>query len=577
MEEEKLLNLRHSCAHLLAAAVLDLYPKTKLAIGPAIENGFYYDFEFKEHLSEKDLPKIEKKMRELVKKWESVDRTEVTKEEARKEFKGNPYKFELIDEIVKKKEPLTVYWSGKFKDLCRGGHVKNPSKELKHFKLLSIAGAYWRGDEKNKMLTRIYGTCFPTKQELDKYLWQLEEAKKRDHKKLGKDLDLFLISKDIGGGLPIFTPKGTILRNIIEKYLIELKRKNHYQFVWTPHIARGSIYKTSGHLGKYDAMFNPMKLDREDYYIRPMNCPHHFQIYLNKPRSYRELPMRIAENGTVYRNEKSGELNGLFRARSLTIDDTHTIMKFQDTHEELVDVLNMIKEILKDFGFSDYVARISLSDPKNREKYIGDRQEWERAESALKRTVEHLGMEPAIGIGEAAFYGPKIDIMVRDSIGREWQLSTVQLDYQQPHNFKLTYTDRHGAEIPAVVLHIAMIGSLERFIGILIEHYAGAFPLWLAPIQVAVLPVSEKHNKKALDVVQTLENGEIRAELGGENKTLGNKIRAATLQKIPYLVIIGYRESEATVAVRTREGKDLGQKPLKDFIASLKKDIEKFS
>ncbi|MDO8497100.1 MAG: threonine--tRNA ligase [bacterium] len=580
MNQSELDNLRHSSAHLLAAAVMEIWPNTKRTIGPAIENGFYYDFQFSQPISEKDFSRIDQKMRELLKKWEGFERKEVTEKEAKELFKDNPYKLELIEEISQKGEALTLYTSGNYIDLCRGGHVENPKEMLRHFKLLSIAGAYWRGNEKNTMLTRIYGTSFPTKEELEKHLWMLEEAKKRDHKKIGKELELFLISDDIGAGLPIFTPKGTTLRTLVSDYLTHKKQENGYQFVWTPHIAKSQIYHTSGHWGKYDAMFSPMKLDDEEYVLKPMNCPHHFQVYLYRPRSYKDLPYRIAENGTVYRYEKSGEVSGLLRVRALTIDDTHTFVRISQTAEELEKVLTMIKEILKTFGFDNYKARISISDPANPSKYLGSREAWEKAEKTLQEKAEQLFGNVIVGVGEAAFYGPKIDVMVQDSLGREWQLSTVQLDYNQPQNFHMVYTNEEGKEEYPAILHIAMIGSLERLLGILIEHYAGAFPVWLSPIQVAILPISDKHREHAQKVLKIFQEAGIRAELNDDKKTLGAKIRHSTLQKVPYMVIIGDKEIEGAgskVSVRTREGKDLGQMGTNDFVVKLKEHIENFS
>jgi len=577
-------SLRHSCAHLLAKAVLELWPGSHNAIGPSIENGFYQDFDLGNiKISETDLPKIEEKMRKILPSWTHFEFSEITLKEAEKLFKHNPYKLELAKEFASEGKKLTTNNPGNFLDLCKMTHVENPAKELCYFKLLSVAGAYWRGNEKNKMLTRIYGTCFSTKKELDNYLWQQEEAKKRDHRKLGKELDLFLISEQIGSGLPIFTPKGTILRELIENYLVSVKKKAGYQFVWTPHIARAQIYKISGHLGKYDAMFNPIELNGEDYILKPMNCPHHFQVYLSRPRSYKELPMYIAENGTVYREEKSGELAGLFRVRSLTIDDTHAIVRIESIHEELAKVINLIKKVLQDFGFKKFKARISTSDAKNQKKYIGPRRDWEKAETALKETAKKVGLDYEIGVGEAAFYGPKIDVMIKDSLGREWQLSTIQLDYQQPKNFNLMYIDEKGLSRPTAVLHIAMIGSIERFVGVLIEHYSGKFPLWLSPVQVTIIPIADRHIKYVSSIVDTIELQRIRVELDSRQETVGSKIRDAALQKVPYMGIIGDRETESRalkvedrkISVRTREGKDLGQMKFSAFLQKLKEEIDK--
>lgn len=589
MDKNNLDSLRHSCAHLLAAAVLFYYPKAKLTLGPSIENGFYYDVDFgPEKFSEEEFSKMEQKMHELVKKWGKFEGIKVNSNEAMKQWNNNEYKQELIKGIVDRKEEITIYKAGEFSDLCRGGHVDNPKEQLKYFKLLSIAGAYWRGNAKNKMLTRIYGTCFPTKEELENHLKMLEEAKKRDHRKIGETLELFTISNLIGSGLPIFLPKGEIIRSTILKYLTDIKKSNCYQFVWSPHIARSETYHISQHWGKYDAMFAPMKLDKEEYVLKPMNCPHHFQVYLNRPRSYKELPFRIAENGTVYRNEKSGEVSGLVRVKALTIDDTHTFIRYSQTMEEVNEVLKMIIKILNTFGFNNYVARISIGDKKHPEKYLGSPEEWERAENALKRGADNLKIKYEVGEGEAAFYGPKIDIMVNDSLGRSWQLSTVQLDYNQPKNFNMKYVDEEGKEDYPAILHIAMIGSIERFMGILIEHYAGAFPLWLSPVQVVILPISEKFLEPAQKVKDELEKNNIRVELNADNKSLGGKIRQSTLQKIPFMIIIGekedqrskikdQKEKELFVTVRTREGKDLGMMEIKKFINQIKSQIENFS
>lgn len=564
----------------MAAAVMEIWPDTKRTIGPAIENGFYFDFEFASPISESDLPRIDQKMRELVKSWKGFEKHELSAGDAKKEYPNNPYKHELIEEFTKNGEKVSFYKSGSYWDLCKGGHVENPREQLKHFKLLSVAGAYWRGDEKNKMLTRIYGTAFATKEELEKYLWQMEEAKKRDNRKLGKDLELYLISQQIGSGLPILMPKGALIKKIIEDDLYSEKRKIGYQFVWSSHIAKSQIYHTSGHWGKYDAMFAPMKLDDEDYVLKPMNCPHHFQYYLNSPRSYKELPFRIAETATVYRNEKSGELGGLLRVRSLTIDDGHTFIRLDQTNEELELVLVIIKKILERYGFREYRARISTSDPDNQQKYLGDRDAWVRAEEALKKQAEKLFDSVSVGVGEAAFYGPKIDVMVKDAVGREWQLSTVQLDYNQPKNFEMKYTDENGEEVYPAIVHVAMIGSIERFMGILIEHYAGAFPLWLAPVQVKIVPVSEKFGDYAKKVKDMFNAASIRTELDMDAKSLGYKIRQATLQKVPYMIIIGEKESasgsDMLISVRSRDGKDLGTLSASEFLKKLQNDIEHY-
>ena len=570
--QNDLNHLRHTTAHLLAKAVLELWPGSHNAIGPAIENGFYQDFDLGQvKISEADFPKIEQKMTDILPTWKQFEKKEVSAQQAKELFKHNPYKYELAEEFAKEGKRITVNDPGNFLDLCKGGHIKNPSKELKHFKLLKIAGAYWRGDEKNKMLTRIYGTVFPTKEELDHYLWQQEEAKKRDHKKLGQQLELFVISQEIGGGLPIFLPKGRILRDVVEQFITDEKKKRGYQFVWSPHLAESKVYKRSGHWQKYDAMYPPIKLEDEEYVPKPMNCPHHFQVYLAKPHSYRELPIRIAENGTVYRNEKSGELNGLLRVRSATIDATHTILRHDQIESEMNGVLDLIDDIFKAFGFKEYRARVSIRDPKTPDKYMGKVEVWDQAEKVLIDAAKKRGISYFVGEGEAAFYGPKIDFLVKDSLGREWQLSTVQLDFVQPENFDLNYTDEQGKQAKPAVLHIAILGSIERFIGILIEEYAGAFPLWLSPIQVIILPISEKQLDYAQKVNNELLKNGIRSEVDDQNETLGKKIRNWEMQKVPYIAVVGQREQDQQMVAPRKRGE--GNKEaisIETFIEELK-------
>lgn len=576
MQQDDLNHLRHSTAHLLAAAVLELYPNTKPTIGPAIDSGFYYDFDFGEvKLSETDLPKIEQKMHEIVKTWDKFERIEVAQETAIKQFSKNEYKKELIDELVKTNEQISFYKSGNFTDLCRGGHTDSPNKELKHFKLLSIAGAYWRGSEKNKMLTRIYGTAFSTKKELDDYLTQQEEAKKRDHRKIGKEQELFLISQEVGSGFPIYMPKGFLLRRALEAWLTKEKEQRGYKFVWTPHLGKSDLYKKSGHWQKYDAMFNPMKLDEEEYVVKPMNCPHHFQIYLERPRSYKELPLRIAENATVYRYEKAGELNGLLRVRALTQDDSHIIVRHDQIADEINNILELTFKVYKTFGFSNYRARISVRDRNHPEKYLGKPETWDKAEKALIDAVKKHNIGYFVGEGEAAFYGPKIDLMVKDAIGREWQLTTCQLDFVQPENFNMNYINEEGKEERPAVLHVAVLGSVDRFLGILIEHYAGNFPTWLAPIQVKTLPIADRHLDYANKVAGELRKANIRAEVDERSERLSAKIRDAQLNKVNYMLIVGDKEEEANlVSQRGRSGKDYGQVKLEEFITNIKQEID---
>lgn len=571
-------NLRHSCAHLLAAAVLELWPGSHNAIGPAIENGFYQDFDLGSiKISEADLSKIEQKMREIVPTWKKFMFKEVTLEEAKKLFKHNPYKIELAKEFAGEGKKLMTNNPGNFLDLCKMGHVENPTRELRYFKLLSIAGAYWRGSEKNKMLTRIYGTCFPTKEELEKYLWQIEEAKKRDHRKIGKQQELFLISQEAGSGFPIYQPRGFLLRRNLEEWLTREKESRGYQFVWTPHIAKSDLYRKSGHWQKYDTMFSPMKLENEEYVAKPMNCPHHFQIFLERPRSYRELPLRIAENATVYRFEKAGELNGLLRVRSLTQDDSHIFVRQTQIAEEIDRILDLAILIYETFGFSDYRTRISVRDLTTPEKYMGNPKSWDKAEQALIDAVKKRKMPYFMGTGEAAFYGPKIDIMVRDALGREWQLTTCQVDFVQPENFDMHYTNEEGQQERPAVLHVAILGSYDRFLGILIEHYAGSFPVWLSPTQVVLLPISEKQKDYAYEVYNELKKAHIRIELNAENESLNSRIRKTELLRVPFILVVGDKEKETkTISVRRRlEGKSLGQLSINHFITLLQAAIDK--
>lgn len=560
----------------MAAAVKSFWPNAKNAIGPAIEDGFYQDFDLGDvKISDDDLKKVEEKMRQILKTWGSFEVKEVSVAQARKDFADNPYKLELIDELAKQGKEITENDPGNFLDLCKGGHAEDPQKELQHFKLLSIAGAYWRGDEKNAMLTRIYGTAFPTKEELDHFLWQQEEAKKRDHKKLGRDLDLFLFSPSVGPGLPLLMPKGFILRRTIEEYLTKLKENNGLQFVWSPHIARSELYKQSHHWQKYDAMMPPLVIEEDEYTLKPMNCPHHFQIYLAKPKSYRDLPLRLAENATVYRYERSGVVNGLFRVRAVTQDDSHWFIPHHLLDAEIDKALDLTQKIYQDFGIEKYYARISTRDPKTPDKYLGKESVWKKAEEELVRSVKKRGISYEVGIGEAAFYGPKIDIMVEDSLGREWQLTTIQLDFNQPENFNLEYTDSDGSKKKVAVLHIAFLGSLERFIAILIEHYEGAFPLWISPIHVVIIPIADRHAKHAFSIVEILKNESIRVQLDERKESMQAKIRDGSLQKVPYIGIIGDKEmaDKNVLSLRSRKGEDLGQISLSSFISKLQDEI----
>src|SRR3989338_4784533 len=502
MNDSNLDNLRHSCAHLLAHAVKLLYPGANNAIGPAIENGFYQDFDMgKWKISEEDFPKIEAKMREILPMWQKFSFNEVSLAEAKRLFKDNKYKVEMAVEFAKEGKKLMTNDPGDFLDLCKMGHVENPSKELTHFTLLSVAGAYWRGSEKNKMLTRIYGTCWPSKKELDAYIRQLAEAKKRDHRILGSQLDLFVIHEDIGRGLQMLTPKGTVIRNAILEYERKLEREMGFTEVWTPSIAKSEIYKRTGHWEHYrDVMYAPFGIDNEVYVLKPMNCPHHYMIYASRPRSYRDLPMRLSEPGTCYRYEKSGELGGLIRVRALTIDDSHILMREDQIDAEFGLCINLILKMFLSFGLKEYWVRLSLNDPADHIKYIADPKTWEKAGKKLEDIVKSHKLKVELATGEASFYCPKIDFMVNDAIGRQWQMSTLQLDLFMAERLNLEYTDVDGTKKHPVILHRGLTGSLERTIGLLIEHYAGAFPVWLSPVQAMVIPISDQQ----LDYAQNI-------------------------------------------------------------------------
>lgn len=568
--------LRHSCSHLMAAAVMELWPNAELTLGPAIEEGFYYDIDFGDtKISEADFPKIEEKMHEIVKSWKGFEKNVLTKEEALKEFAGNEYKEELIEEHSKDGE-LTVYQSGDFRDLCRGGHVEHPSEELKYFKLLSVAGAYWRGNEKNKMLTRIYGTIFPTQKELDEFIALREEAKKRDHRKLGKELDLFTFSEMVGAGLPLFTPKGALIRRLLNEYVESMQSAEDYTQVWTPQIVKADLFKTSGHYDKYkENLFKvTSNYSDEEFYLKPMNCPQHTQIYASKARSYKDLPIRLTDFAMLYRDEKPGELGGLARVRSFSTDDCHVFCREDQVDEEIDKALQMTKEIMKTFGLT-YRYRLSTRDPEHPEKYIGDPKIWDKTEKWAVEIMNRNDIEYFDGPGEAAFYAPKMDLIAKDSLGREWQLSTVQIDYFLPERFKLTYTASDGTEKRPVMIHRAILGSSERFMMVMIEHFGGNFPTWLTPVQVKILPIAERHLDYAKKVLGELKKAGIRTELDDRSETLGNKIRNAQSEKVSYMFIVGDKEIEKNaVAVRKRSGEDLGSKDLNDFIKAIKKEIE---
>jgi len=572
---EELDRLRHSAAHLLAAAVLKLWPDTKLAIGPAIEDGFYYDFEFSEPISEKDLPKIEKQMKKLLPDWTEFTHREVSALEARQHFKGNSYKLEIIDEIEEKGGKITLYTSGEFTDLCRGGHVDRPREAIKYFKLLSLAGAYWRGDEHNTMLTRIYGTAFPAQKDLETHLVMLEEAKKRDHRKLGRDLDLFTFSPLVGPGLPLFTPRGTVIRNELEQFLRSLQEPRGYQQVTIPHLAKGDLYKTSGHWDKFQDKLFFVRGREDEFVIKPMNCPHHTQIYAARPRSYRDLPLRLAETTTIYRDEKPGELLGLSRVRSITQDDAHVFCTAEQLPEEIATVLALVKDFYAAFDF-ELETHLSLRDPATPDRYLGDDALWDMAETQLAAVLDKAAMEYVRDEGEAAFYGPKIDFVARDSLHRRWQLATIQLDFTMPERFSLTYTDQDGGQQTPVMIHRAITGSLERFMAILLEHYAGALPLWLSPIQVAVLPISDDQNDYAQSVVAQMKEAGLRVEVDDRSESVGKKIREAELMKVPIMLIVGKKEAEAKeVSVRSRDEGDEGPRSIEGLVQELVKRVAK--
>ena len=559
---ENLAHKRHTLAHLLAAAVLELYPDAKNTIGPAIDNGFYYDFEFSTPVKEEDLKEIQKKMKKLSNFWTEFTHKEVSESEAKEYFKNNPYKLELINEILAKGEKITFYTCGGFTDLCRGGHVQNPAKEIEDgsWKLSRLAGAYWRGDEKNKMLTRIYGLAFDTKEELEKYEWTQEEAKKRDHKRLGREMKLFTISELIGAGLPLMQPKGMVIRKTIEDYLWDLHKDKGYSRVWTPHIAHENLYVTSGHASKFgDELFRVQ--GREDKFImKPMNCPHHMQIFADNQFSYRDMPVRYFEPATVYRDEKSGQLGGLTRVRSITQDDGHIFCSVDQIGEEVSTIVNIIKEFYTTMDLmKDYWVRLSVrGDDKS--QYLGSDEVWEKAEKALENAAKENDLNYKPGPGEAAFYGPKLDFMFKDSIGREWQLATIQCDFNLPERFDLSFTNKKGEKERPVVIHRAISGSLERFMGIIIEHTAGNFPLWLSPTQVAVVPVRENHNEPAKKIFEILRSNGLRATFDDSDQNFGKKIREAKNERIPYTIIIGDKDIEANkVTLESRDNGNLGQ------------------
>ncbi|TWW00379.1 threonine--tRNA ligase [Chitinophaga pinensis] len=567
----------HSSAHLMAEALEALYPGVKLGIGPAIENGFYYDIDLGgRSISEEDLQKIGDKMAELAKKNSVYERRDVSKAEAEKYFteKNDEYKLELIRDL--QDGTITFYTQGNFTDLCRGPHIPNTGF-IKAIKLTNIAGAYWRGNEKNKMLTRIYGITFPTQKELDDYLHLVEEAKKRDHRKLGKELELFTFSEKVGLGLPLWLPKGAMLRERLQSFLQKAQIESGYMPVVTPHIGNKNLYITSGHYEKYGKdSFQPIHTpeEGEEFMLKPMNCPHHCEIYKSSPKSYKDLPVRFAEFGTVYRYEQHGELHGLTRVRGFTQDDAHLFCRPDQVKEEFCKVIDLVLYVFNSLNFTDYTAQISLRDQEDRAKYIGSDENWNLAEQAIIESAAEKGLKTVVEYGEAAFYGPKLDFMVKDALGRKWQLGTIQVDYNLPERFELEYVGADNQKHRPVMIHRAPFGSLERFIAVLIEHCGGKFPLWLTPTQVKILPISDKNQEYAEKVAELLKNVEIRAEIDDRSEKIGKKIRETELAKIPYMLVIGEKEAaESKVAVRRQAKGDLGSMDIDQFIALVKEEV----
>ncbi|WP_113922169.1 threonine--tRNA ligase [Cognataquiflexum aquatile] len=567
----------HSSAHLMAEALEALYPGTKFGIGPPIENGFYYDVDFGDKsLDGSELEKIEAKMMELAKLKSDFIRKEVPKKEAIAYFteKNDPYKLDLLEGL--EDGSITFYEQGNFTDLCRGPHIPNTGF-IKSVKLLNIAGAYWRGDEKNKMLTRLYGITFPKAKELQDYLFMLEEAKKRDHRKLGRELELFTFSEKVGMGLPLWLPKGTLLRERLVNFMKKAQDKSGYQQVVTPHIGHKALYETSGHYEKYGKdSFQPIHTpnEGEEFLLKPMNCPHHCEIYKHKPRSYKDLPIRYAEFGTVYRYEQSGELHGLTRVRGFTQDDAHIFCRPDQVKEEFIKVIDLVLYVFKALGFDDYTAQISLRDPEKREKYIGTDEAWEKAESAIVEAAAEKGLETVTELGEAAFYGPKLDFMVKDALGRKWQLGTIQVDYNLPERFQLEYIGSDNQKHRPVMIHRAPFGSLERFVAVLIEHCAGNFPLWLSPEQITILPISEKFIEYAEEIKGILEDEDIIGMIDNRDEKIGRKIRDAEVKKIPFMLIVGEKEQqEGKISVRKHGEGDLGSLSPAEFVSYFKRII----
>jgi threonyl-tRNA synthetase len=585
MNQTKIEIMRHSTAHVLAAAVLELFPEAKFGIGPVIENGFYYDFDLPRQLVPADLPKIETKMRQIIKMNLPFEREEMSRDEAIALFQklNQPYKLELLREgtigeggkMESLGEKVSIYKTGKFIDLCRGPHVAR-TKEIGIFHLTSIAGAYWRGDEKKPMLQRIYGVAFETQKELDDYLKMLKEAEARDHRKLGEELDLFHIDEEVGAGLPLWHPKGALLRQVIEDYWIVEHYKNGYELVRTPHIGHLKLWQTSGHWNFYrENMYSPIEIEGEKYLLKPMNCPFHIKIYKSRMRSYRDLPMRWAELGTVYRYERSGVLCGLVRVRGFTQDDAHIICRPDQFEKELELVLRFAKKMLGSFGFKNYKVYLSLRDPKDKKKYIGEDKVWDFAEKTLQKVLDKVKLKYQIDIGEAKFYGPAVDIKICDALGREWQCSTLQLDLNLPARFQMEFINQKGQKETPIMLHRTLLGSLERFVAVLLEHYAGALPVWLAPVQVDIIPVGKRHVKPSFKLAKILQEEGLRVHVDDLNETVGYKIRKAERQKAPYMLVLGDKEAKGKLLnIRIRGKKKIVTMSIKKFIDEVKKKIK---
>lgn len=572
----------HTTSHMMAQAIEELFPGAMFGVGPPIENGFYYDIDSKVRFGDKELAQIENKMKEIAKRGLKPMRRELPRKEAIEFFKSkrkDPYKVEILETIAKDEDVVSLYEQGEFTDLCRGPHLPSTDK-VKAIKLMSVSGSYWRGDENRQQLQRIYGISFPKQKELDEYINWLEEAKRRDNRKIGHDLELFMFAQKVGSGLPIWLPNGTVLRTELENFLKDEQVKRGYQPVVTPHIAKIDLYKQSGHYPYYkDSQYPPMDFadetgKEEQYLLKPMNCPHHHQVYAFKPRSYRDLPLRLAEFGTVYRYEQSGELNGLIRVRGFTVDDSHIYCTQEQLMDEVCDVIDLIQYTFITLGFKDFKTRLSFRDPENKSKYGGDDEMWIKAEANVKEAADKMKLNYFIGIGEASFYGPKLDFIVKDAIGREWQLGTVQVDYVMPERFDLTYVGADGQKHRPIIIHRAPFGSLERFIGILIENYAGDFPLWLCPVQVAILPITDAVKDYAKEIEAELKSNKIRCLLDDRNEKIGYKIREAETKKIPYMLVVGEKEREnKEVSIREHKKGDTGKSGLKEFIEKVNLQI----